>query len=92
MIVNCAVTIAVYFASVFIFYFIANIVCTIADLDTDLLVMCSFGWPITIVVAVFILLFCFLENASDYVADKICDAMYERKRRREEKEDNELSK
>ncbi len=87
MIVKCAVTIAAYFTSVFVFYFIANIICTIADLDTDLLVMCSFAWPITIVVSVFMLVFYMVENASDHVADKIYDAMCERKRRREEKED-----
>lgn len=87
MIVKCAVAIAAYIASVFIFYFIANIVCTIADFDNDLLTLFSFVWPITIVCVVFMLVFFLIETASDRVADKLYDIMYERKRRREEKED-----
>ena len=87
MIVKCAVAIVAYFVSVFVFYFIANIVCTIADMDTDLLAIFSFGWPLVTVIAVFMLVFYMIENASDHVADKIYDAMCERKRRREEKED-----
>ena len=87
MIVKCAVTIAAYFVSVFVFYFIANIVCTLADFDKDLLILFSFVWPITIVCVVFLLVFFLIETASDRVSDKLYDIMYERKRRREEKED-----
>lgn len=86
MIVKCAIAIAAYFASVVVFFFIANIVCNLADLDTDMLVILSFIWPVTIVVVVFMLVFYMIENASDHVANKIYNAMYERKRRKEEKE------
>lgn len=87
MIVKCAIAIAAYLASVFVFFFIANIVCTLADFDKDLLTLFSFVWPMTIVCMAFLLVFFLIETASDHVANKIYDAMYERKRRREEKED-----
>lgn len=85
MIVKCAIAIAAYLASVFVFFFIANIVCTLADFDKDLLILFSFVWPITIVCVVFLLVFFLIETASDYIADKLSDFMCECKHRKNDK-------
>lgn len=82
MIVKCAIAIAAYLASVFVFFFIANIVCTLADFDKDLLILFSFVWPMTIVCVVFLLVFFLIETASDYIADKLSDFMCECKHRK----------
>ena len=76
---------AVYLASVFVFFFIANIVCTLADFDKDLLVLLSFIWPVTIVCVAFLLVFFLIETASDYIADKLDVFMCECKRRKNDK-------
>lgn len=82
---KCVIAIGVYLLSVFVFFFIANIVCTIADFDKDLLILYSFVWPITIVCMVFLLVFFLIETASDYIADKLDDFMHEWKRRKNDK-------
>lgn len=76
---------AAYLASVFVFFFIANIVCTLADFDKDLLILYSFVWPITIVCTAFLLVFFLIETASDYIADKLSDFMCECKHRKNDK-------
>lgn len=79
------IIIAAYLASMFVFFFIANIVCTLADFDKELLILYSFVWPITIVCMAFLLVFFLIETASDYIADKISDFMCECKRRKNDK-------
>ena len=76
---------AAYLASVFVFFFIANIVCTLAYWDTGYLVILSFVWPVALVIVSIILIFSGLETASDYIADKLSDFMFECKRRKNDK-------
>lgn len=79
------IILGIYFLSVLVFHFIANIVCTLADWDTDYLVLYSFVWPIALVVVGILLIFSGLETASDYTADKLYDFMHECKRRKNDK-------
>ena len=82
---KCVIAIGVYLLSVFVFFFIANIVCTLADFDKELLILFSFVWPITIVCMAFLLVFFLIETASDYIADKLYDFMCECKHRKNDK-------
>lgn len=89
MIVKCAIAIvAAYLASVFVFFFIANIVCRLADLDTDLLTILSFVWPFTLVVGILLELFYLLETLSDSVYWKIEDLIRKREKKKQERKES----
>lgn len=74
-----------YIASVFVFYFIANIVCKFIDFDLEARILASFMWPLTLIGIVFFMIFYAIDYASDNVYWKVVDLIRKRKKKKQEK-------
>lgn len=88
MIVKCAVAIAAYFVSIFVFYFIANIVYRLLDIDRELLLAFSLIWPISLIGMIFMLVFYLSKCLSDDAYWKIQDLIKKRKEKNKDRKEN----
>lgn len=87
MIVKCAVAIAAYIVSIFVFYFIANIVYRLLDMDTELLAAFSLIWPLALIGMIFVLVFYLSECLSDDAYWKIQNLIKKRKEKNKDRKE-----
>ena len=80
--------IAAYIVSIFVFYFIANIVYRLLDMDAELLLAFSLIWPIALIGMIFMLVFYLSECLSDNAYWKIQGLIKKRKEKNKDRKEN----
>lgn len=80
--------IAAYIVSIFVFYFIANIVYRLLYFDTELLPAFSLIWPLALIGMIFVLVFYLSECLSDNAYWKIRDLINKRKEKNKDRKEN----
>ena len=86
--VKIILCIAAYIVSIFVFYFIANIVYRLLDMDTELLAAFSLIWPIALIGMIFMLVFYLSECLSDNAYWKIQGLIKKRKEKNKDRKEN----
>jgi len=79
--------IAAYIVSIFAFYFIANIVYRLLDMDTELLSVFSLIWPLALIGMIFVLVFYLSECLSDGAYWKIQNFIEKRKEKNKDRKE-----
>jgi cellobiose-specific phosphotransferase system component IIC len=86
--IKVIICIAAYIVSIFVFYFIANIVYRLLDIDAELLLAFSLIWPIALIGMIFMLIFYLCECLSDDVYWKIQNLIEKRKEKNKDRKEN----